>query len=744
MRRLRTVVVLALAIPAFAGVAGTQSQPPAQESEGLLIESLRGEQGAAIYDLQTGIAFATNGVLIKYGGAVLTAERAAWSESTMEVEADGDVRIQQGDQVWVSQHVSYNFKTRRMEARQFRTGQIPIFAAGSDLQGDMSNRVYVARDAFLTTEDIAKPAIKIRAKRIKIVPGKRLEATDATLYYGGVPVFYFPYYVRNLGEHAGHFTATPGYRSLFGPFVLGSYTWWYNEQLDGIFHVDYRFKRGPGVGPDLNYHLGPWGNGTFLYYYTHDNDPQASELGVPIHEDRQRVWLSYDANPATNLFLKSLVRYESDLAVVRDFFESEYLHNPQPYTFFEANKFWDNFSLDAYAQPQLNQFLQTVERLPDVRLTGYRQQLGQSPLFYESETSAGYYRMRFAEDAGPFGPPPGLNYEAARADTFHQLTLPQTFFGWLNVTPRVGGRGTYYSEASGPGATTTEEYRGVFNTGAEVSFKASRLWPDVKSKALDLDGLRHIVVPSANYVYVPSPSEPPQELPRFDYELPSLRLLPVEYPDYNAIDSIDSQNVIRWGLLNKLQTKRDGKVVNVLTSDLYTDWRLKPRSDQETFADLYHDFTLRPQRWLTLESLVRYEINDGKFRMAYNTATIAPNDIWSWRFGYYYLRDEPTNSPTSLGPGNDVFTSSLTYRLNENWAFRASHYFDAKTSRLLEQSYTVYRDMRSWTAALSFFVRDQQAGRPDDYGVAFTFSLKAFPRYQLGHDLGGGLSLFGG
>ncbi len=736
--------MLLLQLSCFAVALSRGADQQSAEPEGLIIESLRGESGAAVYDLQTGIAFATNGVLMKYAGAVLTAERAAWSESTMEVEADGDVRIQQGDQVWVSQHLSYNLKTRRMEARQFRTGQIPIFAAGTDLQGDMSNKMYVARNAMFTTDDVANPAIKIRAKRIKIIPGKRLEATHATLYYGKVPVFYFPYYRRNLGEHASHFTATPGYRSLFGPFVLGSYTWWYNEQLDGIFHVDYRLKRGPGVGPDLNYHLGPWGDGTFRYYYTHDNDPEASGLGVPIGEDRQRVWFSYDANPATNLYLKSLIRYESDLAVVRDFFEPEYRRNPQPYSFFEANKFWQNFSLDAYAQPQLNEFLQTVERLPDVRLTAYRQQLGESPFYYESESSAGYYRMRFAEDAGPLGPPPGLNYEAARADTFHQITLPQTFFGWLNVIPRVGGRATYYSDASGPGATTTEEYRGVFNTGAEVSFKASRLWPEVKSKTLDLDGLRHIVVPSANYVWVPSPSEPPRELPQFDYELPSLRLLPIEYPDYNAIDSIDSQNVIRWGLLNKLQTKRDDKVVNFLTSDFYTDWRLKPNSGQDTFADLYHDFTMRPRRWLTLESLVRYEINEGKFRMAYNTVTIAPNEIWSWRLGYYYLIDEPTNSPTSLGPGNDVFTSSITYRLNENWAFRAAHYYDAKAGRLLEQSYTVYRDLRSWTAALSFFVRDQQPGRPDDYGVIFTFSLKAYPRFQLGQDLGGGLSLFGG
>ena len=130
------------------------------------------------------------------------------------------------------------------------------------------------------------------------------------------------------------------------------------------------------------------------------------------------------------------------------------------------------------------------------------------------------------------------------------------FFDWLNFIPRVGGRYTYYGEAQGPGAMTTEHNRTVFNTGAELTFKASRLWEGANNKFFEIDGLRHIFQPSINYVYVPRPSVAPQELPQFDTELPSTRLLPIEFPDYNAIDSIDAQNVLRLSLHNKLQTKR--------------------------------------------------------------------------------------------------------------------------------------------------------------------------------------------
>jgi lipopolysaccharide assembly outer membrane protein LptD (OstA) len=744
--RTRASITFLLTLGLFAFCLQVRAQQkPVQE---WIIESLHkggtAPEAGVEYDFRTQIATITNGAFVKFGEAVLTAERAALNYGSGDIIADGSVRIQQGEQVWASEHVRYNFFTHQLEAEQFRTGETPVFATGAGVHGDITNHVYYATNAVVTTDDIAQPAFKIRARRIKIIPGKKIVAYDAVLYAEGVPVFYFPYYTRNIGEHANNWNFLPGYRTLFGPFILGNYTWYIDEHLNTVVHLDYRAKRGPGGGPDVNFDFGPWGQGTFKYYYTHDRDPEADQLGFPISEDRQRVVFAYQANPATNLYIKSLVQYQSDPAVVRDFFEGEYRTHPQPKTFFDANKFWQNWSLDAYVQPQVNNFLETVERLPDIRLTGFRQQVGETPVYYQSETSAGYYRRVFADNLGTNGAPsaPGLAFEAARADTYHQLVVPETLFGWLNLTPRVGGRFTYYGEASGTGATTDEETRGVFNTGAEVSFKASRVWPTARNSLFEVNGLRHIIEPSANYVYVPSPTTPPSQLPQFDYELPSLRLLPNEFPDFNDIDAIDSQNVIRWGVRNKLQTKREGQIVNLVNWDVYTDWRLKPNAGQTTFSDAYSDLALKPWSWLGVESLIRYDINDELLRMSYTTLTIQPGTDWSWRFGQYYLRHDLSGTPTAVGAGNKVLTSTLYYRMNENWGLRMAHYFNQESGKLQEQSYTIYRDLRSWTAALSFLIRDNTTG-PLDYTVAFTFSLKAYPHFPLGVDTTGPYSLLG-
>jgi len=81
------------------------------------------------------------------------------------------------------------------------------------------------------------------------------------------------------------------------------------------------------------------------------------------------------------------------------------------------------------------------------------------------------------------------------------------------------------------------------------------------------------------------------------------------------------------------------------------------------------------------------------------------------------------------GEGGDNFiTSTIFYRLNDNWGLRASHDFNAQNGRLQQQFYSLYRDFRSWTGAMTFRVIDNGTG-PEDFTIAFSFSLKASPRH---------------
>jgi hypothetical protein len=135
-----------------------------------------------------------------------------------------------------------------------------------------------------------------------------------------------------------------------------------------------------------------------------------------------------------------------------------------------------------------------------------------------------------------------------------------------------------------------------------------------------------------------------------------------------------------------------------------------------------------------LESLTRFNTDLGEYRLSFHNLTLRPNDVWSWGIGHLYVRDDFGTSPTVLLAGNSFLTSTLFLRVDDNWGFRAQHQFEVSESWLQQQTYSIYRDLRNWTAALSFRIRDPHNNEGKDYSVAFTFSLKAAPRLGVGSD----------
>ena len=206
--------------------------------------------------------------------------------------------------------------------------------------------------------------------------------------------------------------------------------------------------------------------------------------------------------------------------------------------------------------------------------------------------------------------------------------------------------------------------------------------------------------------------------------------MPIDYPDYNQIDSIDSQNVIRMGLRNRIQTKRDGQVVNLVQSALVTDLRLDPNDQQTRLSDIYSSLEFMPRNWVTLRSELRYNDRQHQLNAANHSILLSPNDVWSVRLGQRYFRENLDFGPNSE---NNTFYDSFYYKFNENWGFRMSHHFEARDGKMEDQLYTIYRDFRSWTGALTFRLRDYRESE-DDFSVSFVISFKTFAIRSLGSD----------
>ena len=82
------------------------------EEPGIEIEAIK--PGEIRYNYETGIAIATNDFVVRYKGAVLTAQRGQLNEKAGEVAAEGAVNLQDGNQVWRGERLQYNFLTRQI------------------------------------------------------------------------------------------------------------------------------------------------------------------------------------------------------------------------------------------------------------------------------------------------------------------------------------------------------------------------------------------------------------------------------------------------------------------------------------------------------------------------------------------------------------------------------------------------------------------------------------------------------
>jgi len=201
-------------------------------------------------------ASAKNGVVVHWMGSAVSAQSVTLSQETGEATAEGDVVVEyageSGERIrWKGQKVRFDFRQKRVEAGPFRFGAGPLFLRGDRLSVTQAGTNQVVLGGEVTTDDAAEPGYKIRAKTLSIDSSRTISAEDALLYVGKVPVMYFPWYVRKADRHPNFFSITPGYRSLYGPYVLGSYHWLSRTNLETVVDLDYRQRRGIGGGPRL-------------------------------------------------------------------------------------------------------------------------------------------------------------------------------------------------------------------------------------------------------------------------------------------------------------------------------------------------------------------------------------------------------------------------------------------------------------------------------------------------------------
>jgi len=708
------------------------------------------------FDQKTNMIVARGHVVMTYGKIKLYADQAQINTETKQAHARGNVHLRHGYREWNLEELDYNFATGAMKAGRGRA-QLDehVYVQGDSMESEDKKR-FILKNSYLTTSDYDQPGWRLRCGTVVAYPGNRLSLRHMVIYAGDIPLFYFPYMVVPLDDWdiSSGTQVQIGSKSNWGFFVLNSYTTRISEDVRPTYRLDYRTNRGLAGGLDLRYKADagdsqdaetpgerphPRVSGKIKGYYADDKKirdsgpvevvKSAGTVTEQIPPDRYQVRITQRADLNEEISSKLKINKLSDANFLEDFFEKEFQKDPQPDNFLEITKWSPNTTFSLMGRPQFNDFFTTTERLPEARFELKRQPIFGSPLFYESENSAARLYRKFAHS------PVFEDYHTTRADSFHQILYPKQYFGWLNVTPRVGGRATFY-DRSRFSSTEPSLVRGVWNAGVDTSFKASRTWADVADKHWEINGLRHIIEPSVNYGFVSRPTRRPSELLQFDVDRSSFGvnrdLVPIDFPQYTGIDSIDKRNVFRPTMRQRLQTRRDGSSWDLAELLIYQDILADKTDDESMFSDLFGEFTTKPVRWLSLGWVGRYDYDGDRLRESTTTASVFRGKTWKIDASHSYFRGVGDH----LGVG-------YAWALNENWTFRSTHRLDASTGTLFEQAYAVDRDLHAWILTLSVS-QLRPVARDTDLRIWLSMTLKAFPEISVdsrnigGSEVGGG------
>ncbi|NQU09927.1 LPS-assembly protein LptD [bacterium] len=671
-------------------------------------------------------AYGEGDVVIRYQDAVLRADRVRFDTVTQEAWADGNVRLNRRGQEWVAPALQYNFATGHLETSEVRGWIEPVIISGYDIRSTASNRYDAAR-ATLTTCDYARPHFRLEATHSTIWPGDRIVLYNAILKFGDVPVFWLPVLVWSLRTDAQPVVLNVGNSSRWGYYGLLSSQWQLTPWADLTLHVDGRTERGVAAGVDFGYRLGPAGRGAVRTYYADDRNPEERAdvlAGKNLPAERYRVQWQHLQALRADLDLRVDLNKLSDEDVIDDFFSGEFRREREPQTAAELTLRGDQFTVAVVGRPQLNSFFAEVERLPEMIWSLNRSRLGDSPLFYEAVGRVGYLNNEPGDTGDPL-----FRGHAWRAFTFHQLVLPLRWFGWWSVVPRAGMGGTLYTRAPATSLDGEQVHRAIHHVGLESSFKLSRTWPGARSPWWQVDGLRHIIQPFANYHWIPPPDNGTNEVFQFDTvrtttldggDLLSLtRWSPLELPTFDTIDAIDRLHVVRFGLRQKLQTRHDERPWDLVDLEGWTDHRIEHEPAEDDFSDLYATLRVRPFEWVALESFGRYDMGEGVVR-EYNAALrVAHRDRWSLGVGTRWLRED-----------SNLIAFSSAWRLTRHWVAQTYHRVDLEDGVWESQEYLLRQETHDWLITYGVRIRSERI-RPDEYSVFVGVSLKAFPGLGL-------------
>ncbi len=603
-----------------------------------------------------------------------------------------------------------------------------VYGAELRLRDDLRDEIYVVRgeEAYILDREnlllknagttnclLAVPHYEFQAGTMRFI--QRPSRLFASGWNVGLVVgenqrrlFWLPYLGMNLDDQTFLLRGLSGGKSSdFGttvetqwaPSDLGLDPDWLDEWEAS---VDYYSKRGTGLGSDVNYSFGDkkdvgiYNSGRLKGYYIADRaDEDSTGFEVP-QTDRSHLQFQHRVNWNPRWRTDLEFHHVSDHAFMREYFRNKFVSEKAPetqaFTRYSDDHLWAGIQL----KNRQNSFMTQREALPGIEMNLLNKPLG--PFSYDAAFDAGLYDYKYSSMRDRSDPP-----EITRLHTDHKMSFPFRI-GFLQLDPYARALATYASngaEINDTGDFRSDRSRAGGGGGLRIATDLSRTY-NVRREMTDLSRMRHIVTP-----YVEAETlevdEKASEFIQMRGDDPWPRYGRGQREREDWIDSINDRDVLKLGLRQRLQTKRDGRSVDWMRLDVegvfrsedvieeedvldddflvaHFEWKLTPKlsltseDNRMSFNDDVEDVVNFGMRWEPvprLDTSARYSRIEGRSSSVIAHMNVELSDRYSLSVHERYEFDR-----RGTGRGQNMQTDVILSRWFHKWLLQMEFYYD--------------------------------------------------------------------
>ncbi len=530
----RVLIIFGLIV--LGAVAGRAQETPSDQEPGP-DGALRMTADQQDCNQEDEICLWTGNVKIYYQDVTLASDEVLYNGQTMDLVARGNVVVDQGPSRFTADELHYNLRSKTGLFTNATGFVSPMYTfSGNSIEKLDETRYRVDKAVFTTCEDETRhPPWSFHLKKALIEVEGYGKFTSSTIKIQGVPVFYLPYMVWPIKKDRAPGLLMPafGYSDRLGAYIGLPVYFPMGRSWDTTFVFEYFSKGFYGIGNELRWAPVKDAAGLLDLYAIYDKGDAQWQWRINGHHDQADVF---------GFRLQAQVENLSDPDFFQDFdrtFEANTRRDVYSYLFLTQS--WGPYSLNLSADHRKTFFTNynsTLARLPEAELRVRSTRLFNSDIYWNMASSINYFDIDKGND---------LVGNYLRGDIFPTLNYTLPGPPWLTVTPRLGGRYTYYTARYSANQT---EYldepidRAFVAAGVDIGGPSvSRIYNQGR---WGFSKFKHLIQPRIEYAYLEGIGEDNSEIPIAD-----------------EIDSTPLDNRVRLSLVNQLFGRSEASLSSV-------------------------------------------------------------------------------------------------------------------------------------------------------------------------------------